>query len=199
MNAALLDEVMTAQVSLEWERFKKGLSQAGDIGSLNLDDWRISVERDRRAIPPALSVAAVQGLLRLEKSGLRGQAIRPGEETKDPTQSFAAKAQAEEVRLQDADHSEAYASLAYHAGVRLGLNETQALVFADAVAYLLTGWGQTHTDGRYLDGLLMEFKKAAGSAPEGGFVWKDLHSLACRKGFRMMVERARLIGTVLFK
>ena len=57
MNAALLDEAMTAQLSLEWERFKKALSQAGDIGSLHLDDWRISVERDRRAIPPALSVA----------------------------------------------------------------------------------------------------------------------------------------------
>jgi hypothetical protein len=199
MNAALRDEAMTAQLSLEWERFKKALSQAGDIGSLNLDEWRISTERDRRAVPPVLSVASVQSLLKLEKSGLRGQAIRAGEETKDPTQRSAAEAQSAEIRIQDADHSEAYAVVAYHGGTRLGLNPLQALVFGDAMAYLLTGWGQTHTDGHYTDRLAMEFKKIAGSAPEGGFLWKDLHSLACRKGFQKMVERARLIGTPLFK
>lgn len=199
MNAALLDDAMTAQLSLEWERFKKAFSQAGDIGSLNLDEWRILTERDRRAVPPVLSVAAVQGLVKLEKSGLRGQAIRAGEETKDPTQRSAAEAQSAEIRIQDADHSEAYAVLGYHVGTRLGLNELQALVFGDAMAYLLTGWGQTHTDGHYLDRLVMEFKKVAGSPPEGGFLWRDLHSLNCRKGFQRMVERARLIGTPLFK
>ena len=111
----------------------------------------------------------------------------------------AAQAQATEIRLQDADHSEVYGALGYYAGRRLGLNELPALEFGDALSYLLTGWGQSHTDGRYTNQLILEFKKIAGSPPEGGFVWSQLHSLICRKGFHAMVEKARLIGTPGFR
>src|SRR5437899_4862944 len=39
--------------------------------------------------------------LKLEKSSLRVQAFRSGEETKDPTMRLAAKAQAHEIRIQE--------------------------------------------------------------------------------------------------
>lgn len=199
MTSTLLDNEMTAQVVQEWERFRKALALRGDIGPLNLDEIRIVVERDRRGVPPAVSVPALQALLKLEKSGLRGHAIRGGEEIKERTRLEAAKAQANELRIQDAEHSEVYGALAYYAGRRLGLTESQALVFGDAAAYLMTGWSQTHTDGRYTDRLTMEFKKKAGSAPEGGYLWSDLHSLACRGAFQIMVERASQIGTPFFR
>ena len=200
MSDSLLDEAMKAQLAVEWERFKKAFAQAGDIGSLNLDEWRIVAERDRRGLPPALSVAALQGVLKLETGGLRGQNIRGGEETKEPTLRLAAQSQAGEVRLQDADHSELYSTLAFQAGKRLGLNDTQAAVFGDAVAYMLTGWMPAHAaDARYPDKVIYEFKKTAGSSPEGGFLWSDLHSLLSRKGFKMMVEAAQLVGTAAFR
>lgn len=197
MSTDLIDAGTTAQLSREWDRFRKALSQAGDIGELNLGEWRILATRDRKGLPPAVSVAALQRLVTLETSGLRGQAIRGGEETKDATMLLAAQARAGEVRLQDADHSEVYAVLAYQAGRRLGLGENQAAVFGDAMAYLLTGWSQAHAEARYLDRVITEFKKAAGSPPEGGFVWSDLHSLMSRKGFQQMVEAARAVGTAI--
>ena len=199
MSANLLDEAMKAQLAVEWARFGKALAAAGDIGDLNLEEWRLVAERDRKGLPPALSVAAVQGLLKLEKSGLRGQAIRGGEETADPTMRLAAQAQAHEVRLQDADHSEAYAVLAYQAGRRLGLDEAKAVVFGDAAAYLMTGWMQTHAEGTKTDRVIMEFKKTAGAPPEGGFLWSHLQSLASRNGFKAMVELARQMGTPVFR
>ena len=199
MNEHLLDDAMKERLALEWERFRKALVKAGDIGPLSLEEVRIVPERDRRGVPPAISVQAVQALLKLEKSGQRGQAIRGGEETKNPTLLEVAKAQANELRIQDADHSEVYGALAYYAGRRLSLTEAQALVFGDAVAYLLTGWGQSHTDGRYTDRLSLEFKKKAGSPPEGGFLWSDLQSLTCRAAFQIMVERAGQIGTPFFR
>ena len=140
MNVDLLDDAMKAHLAVEWARFRKALALAGDIGELNLEEWRLVAERDRKGLPPALSVAAVQGLLKLEKSGLRGQVIRTGEETVDRTLKLVAQAQAHEVRLLDADHSEAYAVLAYQAGRRLGLDEAKAVVLGDAVAYLMTNW-----------------------------------------------------------
>ena len=164
---------------------------------MNLEEWRIVAEWDRKGLPPAVSVAAVQGLRALEKSGLRGQAIRGGEETKDPTIRQAGQAQAHEVRLQDADHSEVYAAMSYYAGKRLGLTEVQAAVLGDAAAYLMTGWMQAHSDGSRADRVIMEFKKTAGAPPESGLFWSDLHSLACRKGFKAMVELVRLMGTPL--
>jgi len=200
MGVDLLDEAMKIQLGVEWDRFKKAFAQAGDIGALSLDEWRIVSERDRKGLPPAVSVAALQGVLKFEKGGLRGQSFRGGEETKDPTQRLAALAQAGEVRFQDADHSELYSALAFLAGKRLGLNDTQAAVFGDAVAYLLTGWMQAHAvDARYPDKVIYEFKKTAGSAPEGGFLWSDLHSLLNRKGFKAMVDAVRLIGTGAFR
>ena len=199
MNESILDESMKTHLSLEWERFRKALAQAGDIGPVNLEDWRIMGERDRKGVPPAVALPAVQAIMTQEKSGLRGQAIRGGEQTKDPTLLQAAQAQATEIRLQDADHSEVYGALGYYAGRRLGLNELAALEFGDALSYLLTGWGQSHTDGRYTNQLILEFKKIAGSAPEGGFVWSQLHSLICRKGFLVMADKARLIGTPHFR
>jgi hypothetical protein len=199
MTVELLDEALKAQLALEWDRLRKALSQAGDVGGLNLEELRIVADRERRGLPPAVSVAAVQGALKLEKSGLRGQAFRGGEETKDPTMRLAAEAQAHEVRIQDADHSEVYAALAYHAGKRLGLNESQAAVFGDAVAYLLTGWMQAHGDSSRADRVIYEFKKAAGAPPEGGFLWSDLHSLTCRKGFKAMLELTRQMGTAAFR
>jgi hypothetical protein len=199
MDENLLDERMKAHLGLEWERFKKALAQAGDIGPLNVEDWRITAMRDRKGLPPAVSIPAVQALLMQEKSGLRGQAVRGGEQTKDLTLQQVAKAQEGEVRLQDADHSEVYAALGYYAARRLGLEERHALVFGDALAYLVTGWGQSHTDGHYTNQLILEFKKVAGSPPEGGFLWGQLHSLVCRKGFQVMAEKAGLIGTPLFR
>jgi hypothetical protein len=199
MSNTLLDDEMTAQVVQEWERFRKALALRGDIGPLGLDELRIVAERDRRGVPPAISIPALQALLKLEKSGLRGQAIRGGEEIKERTRLEVAKAQATELRIQDAEHSEVYGALAYYASRRLGLTESQALVFGDATAYLMTGWSQTHTDGRYTDRLIMEFKKKAGSPPGDGFLWSDLQSLACRGGFRIMVERASQIGTPFFR
>ena len=199
MNESLLDEPLKAHLSLEWERFRKALAQAGDIGPVNMEDWRIMGERDRKGVPPAVAVPALQAIMTQEKTGLRGQAIRGGEQTKDPTLLQVAKAQATEIRIQDADHSEVYGALAYYAGRRLGLSELPALVFGDALSYLLTGWGQSHTDDRFTNQLILEFKKTAGSAPEGGFLWSQLHSLACRKGFQVMIEKARLIGTPLFR
>ena len=199
MNENLLDERMRAHLEVEWERFRKALAQAGDIGPLNFEDWRITAERDRKGLPPPVSIPAVRAILELEKSGLRGQAFRGGEQTTDLTLLAVAKAQAGEVRLQDADHSELYAALAYYAGRRLGLEERHALVFGDALAYLVTGWGQGHTDGRYTNQLILEFKKVAGSPPEGGFLWAQLHSLVCRKGFQVMAEKSGLIGTALFR
>jgi len=199
MNDDLLDEAMRTQLAMEWERFRRALSQAGEIGELDLEAWRIVRDRDRRGLPPALSVAAVRGLLKLEKSGLRGQAIRGGEETKDPAMHLAAQAQAHEIRIQDADHSEAYAALAYQAGRRLGLDEAKAVVFGDAAAYLVTGWGQVHADSARAEKLVMEFKKMAGAPPEGGFLWGQLLSLSSRNGFKAMVEMARLMGTPAFR
>ena len=199
MDEDLLDEPMTAQLGLEWERFRKALSQAGDIGPINLEDWRIVAGRDRRGVPPAVSVAALQMLVKLEKSGPRGHGIRGGEQTKDATLLAVEKAQAAEIRLQDADHSEVYSAIGYYASRRLELSEQSALVFGDALAYLLTGWGQSHTDDRYTNQLILEFKKSAGSPPEGGFVWSQLHSLCSRKGFQIMAEKAGVIGTPLFR
>lgn len=196
----LLDQAMKGQLAVEWDRVKKALSQAGDIGTLNLDEWRIVAERDRRGLPPALSVVAMQAVLKHEKGGLRGHNIRGGEETKDPTMQLAAQAQAGEVRLQNADHSELYSVLTFHAGKRLGMTDTQATVFGDAMAYMLTGWMQAHAaEARLPDKLIYEFKKAAGGAPEGGFLWNDLHSLLSRKGFKVMVESARMVGTAMFR
>ena len=199
MNEDMLDESMKAQLHLEWERFRKALSKAGDIGPMNLEDWRIMPGRDRRAVPPAVSVLAVQALVKLEKSGPRGHGIRGGEQTKDATLFEVEKAQATETRLQDADHSEVYAAIGYYASRRLGLSEQSALVLGDALAYLLTGWGQSHTDDRYTNQLVLEFKKSAGTPPEGGFLWSQLHSLTSRKGFQVMAEKAGQIGTSLFR
>ena len=190
---------MKAQLALEWARFRKALAAAGDIGELNLEEWRVVAERDRKSLPPALSVAAVQGLLKLEKSGLRGQVIRDGEETVIPTMKLVAQAQAHEVRLQDADHSEAYAVMAYQAGRRLGLDAAQAVAFGDALAYLMTGWMQVHAESGKTDKILMEFKKSAGAPPEGGFLWSQLQSLSCRAGFKAMADMARLMGTPAFR
>lgn len=199
MDETLLDETLRAQLHVEWERFRKVLSQAGDIGDLKIEDLRILPERDRRGVPPAVSIPALQAVAKLEKSGLRGQAIRGGEDSKDPTLRTVAQAQAGEVRLQDSDHGELYGALAYYAGKRLGLQDQHALIFGDAVAYLLTGWGQSHTDGRYIDRLVMEFKKQAGAPPEGGMLWTQLHSLMSRSAFRTMIEKARQIGTAMFR
>jgi hypothetical protein len=199
MNENLLDDRMKAHLGLEWERFRKALAQVQDIGPLNFEDWRITAMRDRKGLPPAVSIPAVQAILTQEKSGLRGQAVRGGEQSKDLTLQQVAKAQESEVRLQDADHSEVYAALGYYAARRLGLEELHALVFGDALAYLVTGWGQSHTDGHYTNQLILEFKKVAGSPPEGGFLWGQLHSLVCRKGFKVMAEKAGLIGTSLFR
>src|SRR3989441_1717991 len=92
MSVELLDETMKAQLALEWDRLRKALSQAGDTGDLNLKEVRVVADRDRRGLPPAVSVAAVQGALKLEKSRRRVQPFRGGEETKDPTMRVAGKA-----------------------------------------------------------------------------------------------------------
>src|SRR2546425_9416918 len=113
MSVELLDEAMKAQLAVEWERFRKAFSQAGEIGELNLEEWRIAAERDRKGLPPAVSFAAVQRLLTLEKSGLRGQAFRGGGGTKEPTMRQAAQGPAPEVLVQGAEHSEVYAAMGY--------------------------------------------------------------------------------------
>jgi len=199
MGADLLDEAMGAQLALEWDRLRKALSQAGDIGDLNLMELRIVEAQDRRGLPPALSVAAIQGVLSAEKGSPRGQTYRAGEESWDPTQLMVSKIRAGEVRIQDAHHSEVYAALGYQAGRRLGLNERQAAALGDALAYLITGWGQVHAEERYVTKLIYDFHRTAGSAPEGGFFWSDLHSLVSRRGFTTMVETACTIGTTLLR
>src|SRR3989442_3133873 len=112
MSGALLDEAMKAQLAVEWERFRKAFSQAGEIGELNLEEWRIVAERDRKGLPTAVSFVAVQRPLTLEKAGLRGQAFRGGGGTKDPTMRQGAPTQAHEDPIQDAGYSEVDAGLA---------------------------------------------------------------------------------------
>ena len=199
MSVELLDETMKAQLVLEWERLRKALSQAGDTGDLNLMELRIVEAQDRRGLPPALSVASIQGVLSAEKWNPRGQTYRAGEESWDPTQLMVSKIRAGEVRLQDAHHSELYAALGYQVGRRLGLNERQAAALGDAMAYLITGWGQVHAEERFVTKLIYDFNRTAGSAPEGGFFWSDLHSLVSRRGFKTMVETAHTIGTPLLR
>jgi hypothetical protein len=63
----------------------------------------------------------------------------------------------------------------------------------------MTGWMQAHAEGSKTDKVIMEFKKAAGAPPEGGFLWSQLQSLSSRKGFKAMVELARLMGTAVFR
>src|SRR2546425_13348042 len=121
MSGALLDEAMKAQLAVEWERFKKAFSQAGEIGELNLEEWRIVAERDRKGLPPPVSFVAVQRLLTLEKSGLRGQAFRGGGGTKDPTLRQAAPAQAAEGWGPGAGHRERYSAVGEYGGRRVGL------------------------------------------------------------------------------
>src|SRR2546425_9140969 len=101
MSVELLDEAMKAQLAVEWERFRKASSQAGEIGELNLEEWRIAAERDRKGLPPAVSFAAVQRLLTLGKSGPRGQALRGGGESKGPPLRPAAHAPGPQARDQD--------------------------------------------------------------------------------------------------
>src|SRR5437660_12869618 len=101
MSVDLLDDTMKTQLALEWERFRKALSQAGDIAALNLDEWRIVSERGRKGLPPAVSVLAVQSLVKMEKSGLRGQPVRWGEETQDSTLGKLAQARSAEIEVQD--------------------------------------------------------------------------------------------------
>src|SRR3989454_11700409 len=110
MSVELLDEAMKAQLALEWDRVRKALSQAGDIGDLNLEELRVVADRDRRGLPPAVSVVAVQGTLKLEKSSLRVQAFRGGGENKDPPTPLAAQAPAPEIRSPGAEHRAAEAA-----------------------------------------------------------------------------------------
>src|SRR2546425_11200033 len=112
MSGALLDEAMKAQLAVEWERFRKAFSQAGEIGELNLEEWRIVAERDRKGLPPAVSFVAVQRLLTLEKSGLRGQAFRGGGGTQESPQRHGPPAQAQEDWIPDAGHNEGDAATA---------------------------------------------------------------------------------------
>src|SRR2546428_12798220 len=87
MSVELLDEAMKAQLAVEWERFRKAFSQAGEIGELNLEEWRIAAERDRKGLPPAVSFAAGQRLLTLGESGPRGEAFPGGGGNQGPPQS----------------------------------------------------------------------------------------------------------------
>ena len=199
MGVDLLNDAMKAQMALEWDRLRKALSQAGDIGNLNLMELQVVEPQDRRSLPPALSVGAIQGVVSAEKGNPHGQTYRTGEESRDQTQLSASKIRAGEVRLQDAHHSEVYAALGYQAGRHLGLNERQAAALGDAMAYLITGWGQVHAEERYVNKLIYDFTRTAGSAPEGGFIWSDLHSLVSRRGFKTMVETASTIGTSLLR
>src|SRR3989449_10253444 len=98
MSGALLDEAMKAQLAVEWERFRKAFSQAGEIGELNLEEWRIVAERDRKGLPPPVSFVAVQRLPTLEKAGLRGQAFRGGGGDKGPTHPQGAPAPGQRSR-----------------------------------------------------------------------------------------------------
>src|SRR5438094_7355090 len=86
MSAHLLNEAMKAQLALEWDRLRKALSQAGDIGNLNLMELQIVEPQDRRSLPPALSVGAIQGVVSAEKGNPHGQTYRAGEESRDQTQ-----------------------------------------------------------------------------------------------------------------
>ncbi|HZC68329.1 MAG TPA: hypothetical protein VE201_06915 [Nitrospirales bacterium] len=199
MSGELLDEAMKTQLALDWDRLRKALSQAGDIGDLSIEELQVVATPDRKGLPPALSVAAIQGVLSAEKGNPRGQTYRAGEESWDQTQLTVSKIRAGEVRIQDAHHSEVYAALGSQAGRRLGLNERQAATLGDAMAYLITGWGQVHAEERYVTKLIYDFNRTAGSAPEGGFIWSDLHSLVSRRGFKTMVETARAIGTPLLR
>src|SRR2546426_9762637 len=78
MSGALLDEAMKAQLAVEWKRYRKAFSQAGEIGELNLEERRIVAERDRKGLPPAVSFVAVQRVLPLGKIGVRGEGLRGG-------------------------------------------------------------------------------------------------------------------------
>ena len=62
MSVHLLNDAMEAQLALEWDRLRKALSQAGDIGNLNLMELQIVEPQDRRSLPPALSVGAIVAL-----------------------------------------------------------------------------------------------------------------------------------------
>src|SRR2546426_10327570 len=104
MSVELLDEAMKAQLALEWDRVRKALSQAGDIGDLTLEELRAVADRDRRGLPPALSVSAVQGALKLQKSSLRVQACLSGAETKTLTIRSLVKVPATATRSQHEDH-----------------------------------------------------------------------------------------------
>src|SRR2546422_8190446 len=110
MSGALLDEAMKAQLAVEWERFRKAFSQAGEIGELNLEEWRIVAERDRKGLPPPVSFVAVQRRLTLEKSGLRGQAFRGGEGSKGPTTRQAAQTPGRQDSVPDAEHREHFSA-----------------------------------------------------------------------------------------
>src|SRR2546422_5156530 len=106
MSGALLDEAMKAQLAVEWERFRKAFSQAGEIGELNLEEWRIVAERDRKGLPPAVSFVAVQRLLPLGKSGLRGQAFPGGGGAQEPPMRQAAPGQGHGSWVPGAGHNE---------------------------------------------------------------------------------------------
>src|SRR3989442_6612044 len=110
MSGALLDEAMKAQLAVEWQRFRKAFSQAGEIGELNLEEWRIVAERDRKGLPPPVSFVAGQRLLTLEKSGLRGQAFRGGGGSKESPMRQGAQARAQEVSIPDPGHTEDYSA-----------------------------------------------------------------------------------------
>src|SRR5207247_10051908 len=60
VSIELLDEAMKAQLAVEWERFRKAFSQAGEIGELNLEERRIVAARERKGLPTAGSFGAVQ-------------------------------------------------------------------------------------------------------------------------------------------
>src|SRR2546422_3296270 len=98
MSGALLDEAMKAQLAVEWERFRKAFSQAGEIGELNLEEWRIVAERDRKGLPPAVSFVAVQRLPTLEESGPRGRDVPGGGGLNEPPTAPRGQGQAAEHR-----------------------------------------------------------------------------------------------------
>src|SRR2546428_11243081 len=105
MSGALLDEAMKAQLAVEWERFKKAFSQAGEIGELNLEEWRIVAERDRKGLPPAVSFVAGQRGPPPGEIGLRGQAFPGGGGNKEPTTRPAAPGQGPEGCGPGTEHS----------------------------------------------------------------------------------------------
>src|SRR2546425_1840027 len=112
MSGELLDEAMKAQLAVEWERFRKAFSQAGEIGELNLEEWRIVAERDRKGLPPAVSFVAVQRLLTLEKSGLRGQAFRGGGGSQEPPPPPGPPGPGPESPVPGAGHNGGHSALA---------------------------------------------------------------------------------------